>query len=92
VHKGVPGYVHREQAHKRGGRLTGVFTFQKGNSTSESGSVRKRSTSQIRVVVSQKNLFSESGNSWWQVCTVRFADGVKHVNLMTFTKHSNARF
>jgi hypothetical protein len=38
--QGVPGYVHKEQAHKqaykRGGRLTGVFTSQKGNSTSES--------------------------------------------------------
>jgi hypothetical protein len=33
----APGYAHKEQAHKRGGRLTGVFTSQKGNSTSESG-------------------------------------------------------
>jgi hypothetical protein len=38
--QGAPGYVHKKQAHKqaykRGGRLTGVFTSQKGNSTSES--------------------------------------------------------
>jgi hypothetical protein len=27
--QGAPGYVHKEQAHKRGGRLTGVFTSQK---------------------------------------------------------------
>jgi Na+-translocating ferredoxin:NAD+ oxidoreductase RnfC subunit len=35
--QGAPGYVHKEQAHIRGRRLTGVFTSQKGNSTSESG-------------------------------------------------------
>jgi hypothetical protein len=38
--QGVPGYVHKEQAHKqaykRGDRLTGVFTSQKDNSTFES--------------------------------------------------------
>jgi hypothetical protein len=90
--QGAPGYVHKEQAYKQDDCLTGVFTSQKGNSTSESGSVRKRSTSQIRVIVLQRNLSSESSNSAPARFEFRFADGVKHVNLMTFTKHLNARF
>jgi hypothetical protein len=32
------------------------------------------------------------GNSALARFKFRFADGVKHVNLMTFTKHLNARF
>jgi hypothetical protein len=61
--QGTPGYAHKEQAHKQGNRLTGNFIPKRVILFPKSGGVRKRSTSQIRVVVLQRNLSSESGNS-----------------------------
>jgi hypothetical protein len=64
----APGYAHKEQAYKRDDRLTGVFTSQKGNSTSESGhdakAVRTRNGAVVSgVFTSQKgNSTSESGH------------------------------
>jgi hypothetical protein len=89
--QGAPGYVHKEQAHKRGGRLTGNFIPKRVILLPNPAVIERDLYLKLGVVL-QRNLSSESGNSAPARFKFRFADGVKHVNLMTFTKHLNARF